>query len=74
MPFLTEVNYYADRIGKTSAAFAALSHCMIDHAHSYQLPTVLLEKATYDFLDFMFGYDVATANDHWLSLLFTDDP
>jgi hypothetical protein len=54
-----------DHIGETAAAAAPLLHRVVDLCGHDELPTVLVEEAVDRVDDFLFGDEVATANEHF---------
>jgi len=53
-------------IRETAAAAAALLHRMIDFCGHDELPTVLVEEAVDRVDDFLFGDEIAAANQHFV--------
>ena len=55
-----------DDVGETAAATAALLHRVVDLCRHDTLPTVLVEEAVHHIDDFLFGDEIAAANQHFV--------
>jgi hypothetical protein len=68
MIFFSCLNYNIDNIWKTATAAAPLFHSVINFCRHDELPTVIIEHLVDDGANFVIGYVIATADEHFDSL------